>query len=87
MAIFLFFVHECVRVAYKKPVFSVMDMMLAALAFALLAVAAWMLYKRYTARFKSTAAPVVDMEEEDEVEEAPAVQEASAEAPDPKKEA
>lgn len=63
-----------------------MDMMLAALAFALLAVAAWMLYKRYTARFKSTAAPVVDMEE-DEEEEAPAVQEASAEAPDPTKEA
>lgn len=67
-----------------------MDTMLAALALALLAVAAWMLYKRYTARFKSSG-PVAtaDADEDDyEEDEEPAVQEApAAEAPDPLKEA
>ena len=67
-----------------------MDMLLTAIALALLCLAAWLLYKRYTARYKSE--PVeVDYEEE----EAPEVQEVEADptpeptpaTPEPKKEA
>lgn len=65
-----------------------MDMLLTAIALALLCLAAWLLYKRYTARYKSE--PVEAEYEEDE----PEIQEVEADptpdptpAPEPKKEA
>ena len=71
-----------------------MDMLITAVAIALLCLAAWLLYKRYSNRFKSQP-EIVD--EEDYEDEVPAVQEAVAEppatpappapAPEPKKEA
>jgi hypothetical protein len=67
-----------------------MDMLLTAIALALLCLAAWLLYKRYTARYKSEPVEV-----EYEEEEAPEVQEVEADptpeptpaTPEPKKEA
>jgi hypothetical protein len=63
-----------------------MDMLLTAIAIALLCLAAWLLYKRYTARYQSE--PVV----EDYVEDEPEIQEDTTPdplqaAPEPKKEA
>jgi len=66
-----------------------MDMLLTAIALALLCLAAWLLYKRYTARYKTE--PVEEVYEEDE----PKIQEVEADptpdpapaTPEPKKEA
>ena len=66
-----------------------MDMLLTAIALALLCLAAWMLYKRYTARYRSE--PVEDDyedEEPEESEEPVKVTEAQADPePESKKEA
>jgi hypothetical protein len=63
-----------------------MDMLLTAIALALLCLAAWMLYKRYTARYK--AEPVVEEEYDEEPEEPVKVTEAQADSePETKKEA
>lgn len=74
-----------------------MDMLITAVAIALLCVAAWLLYKRYNNRYKSQ--PVETDDYDDYEEETPAVQEAVAKppatpappapapAPEPKKEA
>ena len=63
-----------------------MDMLLTAIALALLCLAAWMLYKRYTARYR--AEPVEDDYEDEEPEEPVTVTEAQADPePEPKKEA
>jgi hypothetical protein len=64
-----------------------MDTLLTAIALALLCLAAWLLYKRYTARYQSE--PVV---EEDYIEDEPEIQEDTTPdpppaAPEPKKEA
>jgi hypothetical protein len=66
-----------------------MDMLLTAIALALLCLAAWLMYKRYTARYKSEPAEVEVVYEE---EEAPEVQEdptpePTPATPEPKKEA
>lgn len=63
-----------------------MDTLITAVAIALLCLAAWLLYKRFCARFKSQP------DEEEEYEEEELVQEAVAdptpqEDPEPKKEA
>lgn len=68
-----------------------MDMLVTAVAIALLCVAAWLLYKRFSNRYKSQ--PVETEDYDDYEEETPAVQEAVAERPstpsppEPKKEA
>jgi hypothetical protein len=92
----LVFVQDRVRVLCKKHDFLVMDMLVTAVAIALLCLAAWLLYKRFSNRFKSQPVVVDDDDYDDYEEEAPAVQEAVAEAPatqapppvpEPKKEA
>lgn len=66
-----------------------MDMLLTAIALALLCLAGWLLYKRYTARYKSE--PVEDDYEEEEPEiqevEADPTPDASPDVSEPKKEA
>jgi len=66
-----------------------MDMLLTAIALALLCLAAWLLYKRYTARYKSEPVEVEYEEDEPEIQEveadptpdqAPAVPESKKEA-------
>ena len=94
----LVFGQDRVRVLCKKHDFLVMDMLITAVAIALVCLAAWLLYKRYINRFKSQPMVVDDDEYDDYEEEAPAVQEAVAAptqtpapsptpAPEPKKEA
>jgi hypothetical protein len=91
----LVFGQDRVRVLCKKHDFLVMDMLITAVAIALLCLAAWLLYKRFSNRFKSQPVVIDDDEYDDyEEEETPAVQEAVAEAPatpapapEPKKEA
>jgi hypothetical protein len=66
-----------------------MDMLLTAIALALLCLAAWLLYKRYTARYKSEPVEVQYEEDEPEIQEVeadPTPDQAPA-APEPKKEA
>ena len=67
-----------------------MDMLVTAVAIALLCVAAWMLYKRFSARFQAQP-EVVDYadEEEEDIQEASADPEPIVRAPSPetKKEA
>jgi hypothetical protein len=63
-----------------------MDTLLMALAFVLLCIAGWLLYKRYSARYQ-TPPQVVEPEEFEDEEEEPKVQETKAgPAPEPKKE-
>jgi len=65
-----------------------MDTLLMALAFVLLCIAGWLLYKRYSARYQ-TPPQVVEPEEfeDEEFEEEPKVQETKADpTPEPKKE-
>lgn len=65
-----------------------MDMLLTAIALALLCLAAWLLYKRYTARYKSEPVEEVyeEEEEEPEIQEDPTPDPTPA-TPEPKKEA
>jgi len=64
-----------------------MDMLLTAIALALLCLAAWLLYKRYTARYKSEPVEeVYEEEEEPEIQEDPTPDPTPA-TPEPKKEA
>ena len=63
-----------------------MDMLLTAIALALLCLAAWLLYKRYTARYKSEPVEEVYEEEEPEIQEDPTPDPTPA-TPEPKKEA
>jgi hypothetical protein len=63
-----------------------MEMLLTAIALALLCLAAWLLYKRYTARYKSEPVEVEYEEDEPEIQEDPTPESPSA-APEPKKEA
>lgn len=58
-----------------------MDTLITAVAIALLCLAAWLLYKRFSARFKSE--PEVTAQYDDYEEETPAVQEAAAAPPTP----
>lgn len=93
----LVFAQARVRVLCKKHDFLVMDMLITAVAIALLCLAAWLLYKRFSVRFKSE--PEAEAEDYDDYEDepTPTVQEAVAAptpaprapspAPDPKKEA
>jgi|LakMenEpi03Aug12_release.lakeMendotaPanAssembly.Ray.scaffolds.fasta_scaffold1110231_1 H+/gluconate symporter-like permease len=87
---FLVFCTGRVRVLCKKHDFLIMDMLVTAVAIALLCLAAWLLYKRFSSRFK---AQPDDQEDEEEYEEddTPDVQEATDNptpppAPEPKKE-
>jgi flagellar biosynthesis/type III secretory pathway M-ring protein FliF/YscJ len=66
-----------------------MDMLITAVAIALLCVAAWMLYKRFSLRFKAQPEDPVDEDYEEEVQEATADQEpiVRPSTPEPKKEA
>ena len=54
-----------------------MDMLVTAIALGLLLLAAWMIYKRYSARFNVAEPTVIEEDYEDDA--APAVQEAVAE--------
>lgn len=60
-----------------------MDSLLTVIAVVLLCLAAWLLYKRYTARYKSDPVEETDVEEEVEVQDDPTPEP----APEPKKEA
>ena len=66
-----------------------MDMLLTAIALALLCLAAWLLYKRYTARYKSEPVEVEYEEDEPEIQEVEAdpTPDPAPAAPEPKKEA
>ncbi len=66
-----------------------MDTLLTVIALALLCLAAWLLYKRYTARYNTEPVVVDDYEEEDEpeVQEVESPTETLDPAPEPKKEA
>jgi hypothetical protein len=66
-----------------------MDMLITAVAIALLCVAAWMLYKRFSLRFKAQPEDPVDEDYEEEVQEATADPEpiVRPSTPEPKKEA
>ena len=92
----LVFGQDRVRVLCKKHDFLVMDMLITAVAIALLCLAAWLLYKRFSNRYKSKPVEVDDYDDYEEEEDTPAVQEAVAKptqepapapAPEPKKEA
>ena len=56
-----------------------MDYLLTGIVIALICLAAWLFYKRWVGRYKSAPAP--EEYEDDEEEEAPAVQTAVAEPP------
>jgi len=79
----------CVRVLYKKHDFLVMDMLVTAVAIALICIAAWMLYKRFSLRFKAQPEEPVEEEYEEDAQEAAADPEpiTRAPTPEPKKEA
>ena len=66
-----------------------MDMLLTAIALALLCLAAWLLYKRYTARYKSEPVEVEYEEDEPEIQEVEAdpTPDQTPATPEPKKEA
>jgi predicted cation transporter len=85
----LVFGQDCVRVLCKKHHFLLMDMLITAVAIALICVAAWMLYKRFSLRFKAQPEEPVEEDYEEEVQEATADPEPITRAlsPEPKKEA
>jgi len=66
-----------------------MDMLITAVAIALICVAAWMLYKRFSLRFKAQPEEPVEEDYEEEVQEATADPEPITRSlsPEPKKEA
>jgi len=60
-----------------------MDMLITAVAIALICVAAWMLYKRFSLRYKAQPEEPVEEDYEEEVQEAAADPEPIARSPSP----